>query len=350
MVGKIRWKAKYRLMTTQIAGTDRHCPRMRRQGRFAGMLLAIAMAGAGVGVTHCVAQDGEIKLRGGIAPGEAHQQQLRDLQKVIEESASQRRKIKTELESIRNDRARLNAALLDATAGIKNSEGRIAELERQFAQSRRRETGIRNSLNSRRAVIGEILAALQRMGRRPPPAVLISPGDILRAVRTSILLGSVVPELRQDAQMLVADLEELERVRAGIDREKANLKKQIDELGGERIRLAAILETRKGSIESVQGALASEQKRAAELASQATTLKNLIDRLESEIEAARKASEAARNAELQRKKTGAPEARFAGGSVCRQGQIGPCNCIWAGKKPFAIAGRRFHPSGIRRTR
>lgn len=288
-------------MSRQAAGKYRF-KTLAHAGRMVG--LAVLAAGAGMAGFACrtaMAQGGAPQLRGGIDPGEEHQRQLRDLQKVIEKSNSQRRKIMTELEGIRNDRARLNAALLEATAGIKNSENRIGELEQQFAQSRRREAGIRNSLQARRAVIAEILAALQRMGRRPPPAVLISPGDILRAVRTSILLGSVVPELRQDARMLVADLEELERVRAGIDREKANLKKQIGELGNERIRLAAILETRKGSIESVQGVLASEQQRAAELAAQATTLKNLIDRLESEIEAARKASQAARLAEQQRK-------------------------------------------------
>ena len=34
------------------------------------------------------------------------------------------------------------------------------------------------------------------MGRRPPPAVLVRPEDILEAVRASILLGAVLPELR----------------------------------------------------------------------------------------------------------------------------------------------------------
>ena len=40
------------------------------------------------------------------------------------------------------------------------------------------------------------LRALQRMGRRPPPAVLVRPEDMLEAVRASILLGAVLPELR----------------------------------------------------------------------------------------------------------------------------------------------------------
>ncbi|MCC2095529.1 MAG: peptidoglycan DD-metalloendopeptidase family protein [Hyphomicrobiales bacterium] len=235
-------------------------------------------------------------------PMDAHQKKLRDLQKVIEAAQSQRRKIRSDLESLRNDRARLNTALIEATKGIQNSEVQIAGLERRLQRSKLREKGIRQSLYARRAMIAEILAALQRMGRRPPPALAISPGDILRAVRTSIMLGSVVPGMRADARILAADLEELLKVRKGIAQERDVLKKKVDGLGQERIRLAAILDARKDSVVAVEGALASEQKRAAQLAAQATTLKNLIASMESEIAAARRASAAARKAEAVRKK------------------------------------------------
>ena len=236
------------------------------------------------------------------APMDAHQKQLRDLQKVIAAAQSQRRKIRTDLESLRNDRARLNTALIEATNGIQHSEAQIAELGKRLERSKLREKGIRQSLYARRAVIAEILAALQRMGRRPPPALLISPGDILRAVRTSIMLGSVVPGMRADAKVLAGDLEELLKVRNGIARERDALKKKVDDLGQERIKLAAILDARKDSVTAVEGALESEQKRAAQLAARATTLKNLIASMESEIAAARRASDAARKAEAARKK------------------------------------------------
>jgi septal ring factor EnvC (AmiA/AmiB activator) len=62
----------------------------------------------------------------------------------------------------------------------------------------------------------EVLAALQRAGRRTPPALLVSPEDALQSLRTAMLLGAVVPELRARAEKLAADLSDLVAVRKTI--------------------------------------------------------------------------------------------------------------------------------------
>lgn len=82
------------------------------------------------------------------------------------------------------------------------------------------EAAIRRSLEGRRHLIAEVLAALQRIGRRPPPAVLVRPEDILEAVRASMLLGAVVPDLRMEIEILGTDLRELVRLRDGIADER----------------------------------------------------------------------------------------------------------------------------------
>lgn len=304
------------------------------------MALAIA-SGAAYATSAQTAAAQEAKSATEDAPFDTHQKQLQNLQKRIEAAKSQRRKIKTDLASLRNDRARLNTALIEATSGIQNSEAQISKLEQKLQQSRLREQGIRQSLNSRRAVIAEILAALQRMGRHPPPALLISPGDILRAVRTSILLGSVVPEMRADTEILATDLEELIKIRKGIAAERNILKTKVEDLTGERIKLAAILDTRRGSVSAVEGALASEQKRAAELAAKATSLKNLIAGMESEIAAARRASQAARKAEEKRRKMAALKPGKKPDPFADRARITPAIAFSAAKGllPLPVAGQ-----------
>ena len=61
-----------------------------------------------------------------------------------------------------------------------------------------------------------MLAALQRAGRRTPPALLVRPEDALQSLRTAMLLGAVVPEMRARAENLIGDLGELVSVRKSI--------------------------------------------------------------------------------------------------------------------------------------
>ena len=78
-------------------------------------------------------------------------------------------------------------------------------------------------------MIVEILAALQRMGRKPPPALLAAPEDMLAAIRTSMMLGSVLPEMRAETEALAADLSDLVALRRSIAAER-------DSLAGEAAR------------------------------------------------------------------------------------------------------------------
>ena len=71
--------------------------------------------------------------------------------------------------------------------------------------------------------IVEVLAALQRAGRRSPPALLVRPEDALQSLRTAMLLGAVVPELRARAEKLAGDLGELVALRKTIATERDKL-------------------------------------------------------------------------------------------------------------------------------
>ena len=75
---------------------------------------------------------------------------------------------------------------------------------------------MRQSLERRRGVIADVLAVLQRMGRSPPPAILVRPHDMTQAIRAAMLLGAVIPDLKSETVALAQDLEELANLRASI--------------------------------------------------------------------------------------------------------------------------------------
>lgn len=227
---------------------------------------------------------------------QAREAELKALEERLAGNAQARAKLDAEIASIRADRAALNTALLDTTKRAQAAEGRIAAIETRLALLQSSESAIRRSLEGRRHLIAEVLAALQRIGRRPPPAVLVRPEDILEAVRASMLLGAVVPDLRTEIEILGTDLRELVRLREGIAEERGAIATQMQDLATERQRLASLIEARRERETGAARDAAAEQATGSELAAQARGLREFVERMEKEISSASRAADAARQA------------------------------------------------------
>ena len=230
------------------------------------------------------------------------QGELRGVEDDLRLSDEQRRKIEAEVELIRSDRARLSAALLATASRVQGLEARASNVEKRLEASLAGEAAIRRSLDTLRNTIAEILAALQRIGRKPPPAILISATDILKAVRTAMILGALVPELRAETEILAADLSELVELRKRIASERDQRRTELSDLSGERERLAAIMDARRASLGAAEKALESEQERARALARQALDLKDLIARMEDETDGGKRAAALAGAADDERRR------------------------------------------------
>ncbi|GEP00255.1 murein hydrolase activator EnvC family protein [Methylobacterium haplocladii] len=246
---------------------------------------------------------------------------LKQIQNALNASAANRTSLETEVAAIGSDRAKLNLALLDAARQAQATEDRLSRLEERLKTLGDSEGAIRKSLDARRSVIAEILAALQRMGRRPPPAVLVRPEDVLAVIRTSMMLGAVVPELRGEAETLAADLTELVRVRGLIAADRESLKTDLGGWAKEKQRLDALVEARRKRMAEVEGNLATERQRTAELGTQAKTLKELVDRMEGEVASARRAAAEAKAAEEREAK--ATQERFAAAGFRDPARLAP---------------------------
>ncbi len=226
--------------------------------------------------------------------------ELRGVEGVIGESQERAHKLQEEVAAHAAIRENLNRTLIEATGKLQDAEARAAEIEARLEKLGLQEKEIVDSLESRRATIVEVLMVLQRMGRRPPPALLARPQDILDALRAALTLGDLLPQMRAEAQALQTDLTELVRLRDNVRQEQARLDKEKTALAEQRQRLGGLIEMRQEAISAAQSALQTESERAEKLARQATSLKELITRMEAESEAARKAAEAARKADAER--------------------------------------------------
>lgn len=230
------------------------------------------------------------------ASGEAPRDKLRGVETAIERSGFEQRRLGYEIENLSREAERLSRTLVEAAGRVRAAEQRALAEEAELADIAGREAALRRSLLARERVIAEILAAMQRIGRKPPPAVLVAPEDVIGAMRAAILLGAVLPDMRDEAMVLIADLKTLSELRRQAAASTQRLAQERDLLLAERTRLAGLVEARKQEIGLSRGQLAAETAKVAALAREARSLRDLIARSENEIVGATRAAEIARRA------------------------------------------------------
>jgi murein hydrolase activator len=210
-------------------------------------------------------------------------------------SAESQAKLRLEIGTLGQDRRKFNQDLIGTAARVRDVEANIDATRVRLAPLDEQDKALRTSLAQHRDVVVEILAALQRIGRQPPPALMVRPEDALQAVRTAITLGAVLPEMRMQADALAGDLSDLVRVRKQIVDESNRLSGDLDLLGREQLRLTLLIDQRQKNEADAEQALSAERQRAAGLARQVDSIKDLIVKLEAGLDpATRAARDAAR--------------------------------------------------------
>ena len=178
------------------------------------------------------------------------------------------------------------------------------------------EQALRKSLERARAVIAEVLAALQRIGRQPPPALMVRAGG-----------RAAVGALRHDARRRAAARCGTRPRRwspispsssACARRSPRSATRLAARPARARGRAPAPVAADRGAPEAAgrgrKGAEPSERQRAAELARQADNLKDLIAKLEQGLDAPAPAARAGARRATTKKAPAAARSRRAQGS------------------------------------
>ncbi len=226
-----------------------------------------------------------------------HEQELQNLTRDIGLTAERQAELQREIDAIDRDRDTLNADLLRTAQRVHGLESELDATEERLIRLGENVVGVRASLNERRGVLAEVLATLQRIGRRPPPALAVRPQDALSAVRSAMLLNAIMPEVRTEAEALAADLQQLTSLHDEIADERDRLQNDALRLAEERSRVELLIAAKRQQMNTSRGKLAAETKRAHELAAVSSSLKELIGKLADEIDATRLAAIKAAEAE-----------------------------------------------------
>ncbi|MFY9835659.1 MAG: peptidoglycan DD-metalloendopeptidase family protein [Xanthobacteraceae bacterium] len=235
------------------------------------------------------------------APGtpDALKQSDQDLDAALAQqraSAENQIKLRSEIETLGQDRRKFNQQLIDTAARVREVEANIDTTQERLGALDGQQRLLQNSLDQRHGVIVEVLAALQRMGQQPPPALMVRPEDALTAVRTAITLGAVLPEMRAQADALAGDLADMLNVRKQIVEQRDQLAGDLNLLGREQLRMTLLIDERQKKQAVAEHALTDERQRATDLAHQVDNIKDLIAKMETGLDSATRAAREANRA------------------------------------------------------
>jgi len=225
----------------------------------------------------------------------SEQQQIDTIEQQIETSRQTQQRLATEISAAIEEQDAMASRMAEISRQIQASEAAASESESELLKLNQEQVLLMANLGEKQDALSDLLAGLQRLEQNPPPALVVEPHDVLAALRGAMIFGAVVPELRDEAEQLAAELTKLEELRASIKTRKQDLEAGLARLATARRDLAGLIARKKEMVTSGNASLAAEQQRSARLAAKARTLKQLLASLAEERQKA--AAELARKTE-----------------------------------------------------
>ncbi len=206
------------------------------------------------------------------------------------------KRLEAEIALLKKDREKVTQTQIDIAKRMLELEGSLNQIEQKLDVLKQQEADVKLSLVERRSLLSQVLAALQRMGRKPPPALLVRPHDALASIRSAVLLGAVVPEMKAETSILIADLQELVRLRKSIQDQREQYSLTIKSLTEDDTRLSLLVDEKLKLEGSSREKLKQQADKNRELAARASSLKQLIASFNLKIAEAERVAKAAREA------------------------------------------------------
>lgn len=205
---------------------------------------------------------------------------LKDLEAEIGSRVEHSRALEAEATALAREIDGIRQSLIETARRVQSRERDVTSSETRIAGLEAAQAVLLARLETRRAELIDTLAALQRLNLNPPPALAVKPDDALSAMRSALLLSTIVPDLEKEAREIRLRLAELDQVRISLITEQETFDTASLELADERASLNQLLQSKQAAEAEIRAQAAQEAAALATLSRQAAGLKDLIARLE----------------------------------------------------------------------
>lgn len=215
-------------------------------------------------------------------PARDSEVELLEIERSLESARSRAGRLDAEFASVAEEKADLKRKLIESAARIQAREQQIIASEERLTALALEDEGLRRQLTQRRGAMAEMLAALQKLEREPPPVLAVRPGDAVAAIRSAMLLASVVPQVRAEADALSRTLRKLASLREETTEQQRQQAANQTQLEREHDVIERLLQVKEQLVSRTAKERDEARRRAEALAAEASSLKDLLASLEAE--------------------------------------------------------------------
>ncbi|WP_407965698.1 murein hydrolase activator EnvC family protein [Bartonella sp. C271] len=183
------------------------------------MILLMLILSMDIGTSILYAED--------IDSRELVQKTLTDIRNSISVSRKHIASLIQQVDRLKKDQRTLTDELIKIAKVERNVANDIIIREEKLKQLLEQKMQVYHNLKNRQAEFSEILAVLVRTELKPPPALIARPEDVLASIRSSILLGAIIPDMQEKTQSLIENLKKLTNLSHVIATECADLKAKM---------------------------------------------------------------------------------------------------------------------------
>lgn len=209
-------------------------------------------------------------------------ERLKDVERAIDQGKKKSQALRKQADALRLELTGVNRKKVALAQDIQGLETEMNDLEREIADLNGAEEEKETLLASRRRQFAHLLAALQRLSRLPPEAVIAYPDRPANLVRAAILLRTTLPRVEGQAARLREDLIALDATRGQIAEQRAKLAAAAARIDDYRSDLEKAFRQTKAARRHTLAARQVEGARLKRLTKEAGSLRELFKNLESE--------------------------------------------------------------------
>ncbi len=205
---------------------------------------------------------------------------LEAVERALTQEKGHRRELDSKAWTLSEEISEIKNELVTAARSAQESEDALSEVEATLDKLNAGVFRLRGELLGRRRQMTSTLVALERVALRPPESVIFQPGTASDAVRSALLLRSVVPPLEARSRDLGRDFRALAELRNEIATRHDELLAATHDLEDNRALLDGLLRRKSRLHSQVKRDSRQTAARMKKLAAEARSLRDLLSRLE----------------------------------------------------------------------